>query len=84
MRGDSVVRGYFDRVPALGHFARTAPEPGTEHGRDVASMVAFLHEVAERRTIDRRALLSEWLVPAMARQHVHLFDACVAGHRKSS
>jgi hypothetical protein len=73
---DSVVNEYFARARDLGRLIPFERKPDDLHD-DRASMHAFLDDVTNQRTTDRRAMLAEWLAPAMARRHAELFDACL-------
>lgn len=77
LRQDGPSFAQFQNNPELGHalwFRQSEEIPVSEAVKIVS---AFLHEVTERRTFDRRASLERFLAPAMARQHVKLFETCL-------
>jgi hypothetical protein len=77
LRQDGPGFTQFQSTPELGHalwFRQSDEMPMSEAIKIVS---AFLHEVTTRRTFDRRTILERFLAPAMARQHVKLFEACL-------
>jgi len=78
LRRDSPAYAQFQRSPKLGHalwFDRFTEMPVIE----AANMLNdFLQEVVARRRIERRDIVEPFLVPAMARRHVELFEACLS------
>ena len=80
LRSDSPAAGFFQALPSLGHlvtFDRTSIGTGAETA--VQKVSEFLTQVRQCQRVDRRALLSEYLAPAMARRHADLFERiCLA------
>ena len=77
MRTNSVVDEYFNHLPDLGnliHFGHPSADPIL---KDLPSMRSFLEDVARQRVVDRSAILTEWLAPAMARRHAEFFNRCM-------
>ncbi len=77
MHASSVVDEYFNRAPDLGHLIHFGGGHAGAVPGDLSSMLAFLQEVANRKISDRRAILEEWLAPAMAHRHAEFFDRCL-------
>jgi hypothetical protein len=78
LRRDGAAYALFRSEPRLGRslwFDRTEAMPLDEAAAIVGE---FLHEVAAGTVFDRRPFLQTDLAPAMAQQHVALFQACLA------
>jgi glycosyltransferase involved in cell wall biosynthesis len=77
VRRDSPAFAYFATLVGLGlaiwfdQFGELAVEEAAQQAGN------FLREAAVRTKIDRRAMLVEFLAPAMARRHAALFEACL-------
>lgn len=77
LRGDGPAMAQFRENPGLGH-ALWFDESGDAPACDCAKIArAFLQEVAERRTFDRRSIIEPHFARTMSRRHVELFDACI-------
>ena len=77
MHGNSQVNAYFQRLPEIGtliHFDGPAENEAAED----ALLLAFLRQVAERKTFARENVRAEFSAAAMARKHAELFDQIVA------
>jgi hypothetical protein len=80
-RSDSPMAGLFQKLPALGHAIAFDAVTGGAAPNAVAVVTQFLREVGARRRFERKALLSDYLAPAMARRHVAIFESCLRGRR---
>jgi hypothetical protein len=77
LRQDGPGFAQFQSTPELGHalwFRQSDEMPVSEAVKIVG---AFLYDVTARKTFDRQANLERFLAPAMARQHIKLFEACL-------
>ena len=77
LRRDSAAFEQFQATPGLGHtiwFDQTGEQASDEVAEAVGE---FLRESAARTQFDRRAMLDEFLAPAMACRHAALFEACL-------
>ncbi len=82
LRRDGPAYAFFQANPQLGQslwFDATSSMPLHE---TAALVRRFLEDAAVGGRMDRRAMLEAHLAPAMARRHVEIFDACLAGARK--
>lgn len=77
MAQGSIVDRFFATQPELGWVTHFGLGSKGAHGKGPEPMEGFLRAVAERRIADRRRRLEGWMAPAMARQHVDLFAACL-------
>lgn len=77
MKSGTTVRTYFESLPNLGRLVQF--ESGKEGCDPVAlrEVEAFLEDVSAGRTVERRAMLQNFLAPAMARRHADLFEVCL-------
>jgi glycosyltransferase involved in cell wall biosynthesis len=73
MHARSQANDYFQRLPELGTLIHFDGPAETEAAED-ALLLAFLWQVAERKTFARENVRAEFSADAMARKHAELFE----------
>jgi glycosyltransferase involved in cell wall biosynthesis len=79
LRSDSPARRFFDEMPGLGNALIFGGNTLDSSG-NVARMKQFLCEVHCRQRFDRRAVIEQYMAPAMAGKHAALFERICAEH----
>jgi hypothetical protein len=76
-RSDAPGCQLFAKMPGLGHLLTFGTNDVLASEAAVATIREFLVEVTGRHRFERRAMIREFLAPAMARRHAELFEACL-------